>query len=168
MKRLLYLMPAISLMVVMLASHPVAAAANPASVVATINGGGTAFMTSGPTAGGKGISSFGIHATLFSDGSAKGHVTCVDQMGDTMPGNAFGDVTSWRNADGSLSLDGALTLFITGKVVLFPGGGSFPLDFTVTIQHFGGAGVGHWTLEVGPVTICIELLVSGQLVERRN
>jgi hypothetical protein len=167
MRKLAYLVPVISLMVAMLASHPVAAAANPAYAVATINGGGTAFMTSGPTAGGKGISSFGIHATLFSDGSAQGHVTCVDQMGDTSPGNAFGEVTSWMNVDGSLSLDGALTLFITGKVVLFPGAGSFPLDFTVTVQHFGGAGVGHWTLEIGPDTICIEVLVSGQLVLRR-
>jgi hypothetical protein len=168
LKKVLHVIPAISLAVAMLAAHPVAAAANPASVVATINGGGTAFMTSGPTAGGKGISSFGIHATLFSDGSAQGHVTCVDQMGDTMAGNAFGEVTSWRNADGSLSLDGALTLFITGKVVLIPGGPHFALDFTVTVQHFGGAGVGHWTLEAGGETICIELLVSGQLVMRRN
>jgi hypothetical protein len=49
------------------------------------------------------------------------------------------------------------------------------LAFTVTIQTFGGAGVGQWTLDFpsfpspfngGP--ICQELLTSGQIVWRRN
>src|SRR5205823_8520036 len=73
-KKLLSLVPAISLAVAMLASHPLVAAANTATVVGTINGGGTAFMTGGLAAGMKGISSFGFHATLYSDGTASGHV----------------------------------------------------------------------------------------------
>ena len=92
---------AISLAVAVQASHPVAAAANAVTVVGTINGGGTALMTSGPGAGGKSVSSFGIHATLYSDGSASWHVDCVDQHGDIEAGNIFGDVTKWwRNAYG--------------------------------------------------------------------
>ena len=39
--------------------------------------------------------------------------------------------------------------------------------FTVKIQEFGGAGVGHWTLDVGGVVFCIETLDSGQIVLRR-
>src|SRR5207244_7084638 len=53
-----------------------AVAAKPVTVVATINGGGTSVMTDLPA--GMGASSFGFHATLFSDGSATGHFDCVD------------------------------------------------------------------------------------------
>jgi hypothetical protein len=155
-------------------SHAVAAGA--VSVVGRINGGGTSIMTDIPASAGGNISSFGIEATLFSDGSARGHFDCVDHMGDPpgYPGNVFGDITSWsRN-----TTTGAVTLQITGKFVAFPGsltGGVVPISFAVTIQTFGGAGVGHWTLDVvgnpspfngGP--ICQELLISGQIVERRN
>ena len=162
-KKLLSLVPAISLAVAMLASHPLAAAANTARVVGTINGGGTAFMTGGLAAGMKGISSFGFHATLYSDGTASGHVDCVDQMGDSLPGNIFGAVTNWsRNADGTINLQ------VTGKFVGIPGGHPGPITFTVTITRPGGAGVGGWTLSVGNATFCIELLVSGQIVERLN
>ncbi len=148
----------------MLAMQPGAAGAA-VTVVGTINGGGTALMTSGPTAGGKSVSSFGIYATLFSDGSAQGHFDCVDLMGDTGPGNVFGAITSW-----SESADG-LTVYVTdGKFLAIPGGlvVSGGLHFSVTIQSFGGAGVGHWTLNVGtnPNPTCIELLISGQI--RRN
>ena len=162
MRKLVKLMPAISLAVAMLASHPVAAAADAVTVVATINGGGTALMTSGPGAGGKSVSSFGIHATLYSDGSASGHVDCVDQMGDRSVGNIFGDVTRWsQDAFG-------LNLFVTGKLVAIPGGHPIDRHFVVTIQRFGGAGVGHWTLGNPASPFCIELLISGQIVERLN
>jgi hypothetical protein len=171
MKRLAYLLPAISLAVVMLGAHPAAAATNASTVVATVNGGGTANMTDVVAAGFKGVSSFGLNATLFSDGSAKGHFDCADHMGDPpgYPGNVFGDITSWsQDALG-------LHLHVTnGKLVghgspLVRGG----LAFTVTIQSFGGAGVGHWTLE-GPGFVspfnggpaCQELLTSGQIVIR--
>jgi len=162
-KKLLSLVPAISLAVAMLASHPLAAAANTATVVGTINGGGTAFMTGGLAAGMKGISSFGFHATLYSDGTASGHVDCVDQMGDSLPGNIFGAVTNWsRNADGTINLQ------VTGKFVGIPGGHPGPVTFALTITRPGGPGVGGWTLSVGATTFCIELLVSGQIVERLN
>jgi hypothetical protein len=140
------------------------ATANAASVVATINGGGTAIMD--PTRsdfGLAGTTSFGIHATLYSDGTARGHVNCVDQMGSTLPGNIFGEVTSWEG-----SLDGSITLNVVGKFVGFPGGHPQDVSFSVTIQQFGGAGVGHWTLSIDDFTFCEETLLSGQIVMRRR
>src|SRR5712691_75806 len=120
MKRLAYLIPAISLAVAMLAAHSASAAVSAASVVGTIHGGGTANMTDVVAAGFKGVSSFGFEATLFSDGSAHGHFDCVDHMGDPTgyPGNVFGDITSW-----SRNLDGSVSLFITnGTLISIPGG----------------------------------------------
>src|SRR2546421_12970901 len=78
------------------------ATADAASVVATINGGGTAIMD--PISFAQGTTAFGIHATLYSDGMARGHVDCVDHVGGTFPGNIFGEVTSWE-----WSLDGSIT-----------------------------------------------------------
>jgi hypothetical protein len=150
-----------------------AVAAKPVTVVAKINGGGTSVMTDLPA--GMGASSFGFEATLFSDGSATGHFACVDQVGDVpgYPGNIFGAITSWsQNADGTVNLQ-----ITDGKLVAFPGGLVVPgdLPFTVTIQSPGGAGVGHWTLDVPGVVspfnggpICQELMVSGQIIVRWN
>ena len=137
------------------------ATANAASVVATINGGGTAIMD--PTSFAQGTTAFGIHATLYSDGTARGNVNCIDQFGSTFPGNIFGEVTSWEG-----SLDGSITLNVVGKFVGFPGGHPQDVSFSVTIQQFGGAGVGHWTLSIGGFTFCIETLRSGQIVMRRS
>jgi hypothetical protein len=167
MRKLVNLLPAISLAVAMLASHPAVAAASTVTVVATINGGGTASMCCTPAAGLKSVSSFGIHATLFSDGSAQGHFDCVDLMGDTMPGNVFGPITSWSRD----TTTGDIILFITGGSLVGTHGGTPPFHGTghphVTIQSFGGAGVGHWTLTNGKgVIVCDELLISGQIVER--
>jgi hypothetical protein len=139
------------------------ATADAASVVATINGGGTAIMDPNQSDFGlAGTTSFEIHATLYSDGTARGQITCVDQVGSTSPGNIFGEVTSWEG-----SLDGSITLNVVGKLVGFPGGHPQDVSFTVTIQQFGGAGVGHWTLSIGPFTVCVETLLSGQIVMRR-
>jgi len=173
MKRLLNFVPAISLAAAMLGLHPAVAAANAATVVATVHGGGTANMTDVVAAGFKGVSSFGFNATLFSDGSASGHFDCVDHMGDPpgYPGNVFGDITSW-STDAS-----GLHLFVTNGSLVGHGRplARGVLAFTVTIQRFGGAGVGHWTLDFpgipspfngGP--ICQELLTSGQMVIRRD
>jgi hypothetical protein len=144
------------------------ATANPASVVATINGGGTAIMD--PTSFAQGTTAFSIHATLYEGdtanrGPAKGHIDCVDQAGSTFPGNIFGEVTSWvRNPDGTITLN-----VVGGKFVDFSTGGHpVPADFSVTIQQFGGAGVGHWTLSVGGFTFCVETLRSGQIVMRER
>ena len=171
MRKLVTLIAALSLALAMLAIQP--GAANAATVVGRINGGGTSVMTDLPP--GMNATSFGFEATLFSDGSARGHFDCVDQMGDVpgYPGNIFGAITSWsRNRDGTVSLyitDAKLVLVGSGLVV------SGGLPFTVTIQIFGGAGVGHWTLDVpglpspfngGP--ICQELMTSGQIVVRWN
>jgi len=140
------------------------ATANAASVVATINGGGTAIMDPNRSDFGlAGTTSFGIHATLYSDGTAKGHVNCIDQVGSTLPGNIFGEVTSWEG-----SLDGRITLNVVGKFVGFPGGHPEDVSFSVTIQQFGGAGVGQWTLSIGGFTACFETMRSGQIVMRRS
>lgn len=166
MRKLVNLLVVLALAVAMLASQPVIA--NAATVVGRVSGGGTATMVDG-----MGVSSFGFEATLFSDGTARGHFICVDQVGSApgYPGNLFGNITGWsRNADGSVSLQG------TGKLVVIPGGLLVPggLPFTVTIQQFGGAGVGRWILEVPGVTgptggpICVELLLSGQIAVRWN
>jgi hypothetical protein len=140
------------------------ATANATSVVATINGGGTAIMDpSRSDFGLAGTTAFGIHATLYSDGTARGHVTCVDQFGSTFPGNIFGEVTSWEG-----SLDGVITLNIVGKLVAFPGGHPQDVQFTVEILHFGGARVGQWTLSIGGDIVCFETLLSGQIFMRRS
>jgi hypothetical protein len=157
----------IAVLTAVLFAYP--ATASPASVVATINGGGTAIMD--PESFAQGTTAFSIHATLYegdtpNGGPAKGHIDCVDQQGSsTIPGNIFGEVTSWvRNPDGTITLN------VVGKFVSQPGGHPVPQDFSVTIQRFGGAGVGHWTLSVptpvGPFTFCIETLSSGQIVMR--
>ena len=52
MRKLINLLPAISLAVAMLASHPAVAAANAVTVVMTINGGGHAANISAVEAGG--------------------------------------------------------------------------------------------------------------------
>jgi len=139
------------------------AVARAATVVATINGGGTAEMQLPGLAAG--TTAFGMEVTLLADGSATGHVDCVDQHGDNLPGNIFGEVTSWR-MEGEV-----VVLNVTGKLVRFPrpgvtGGHPVPVSFTLKIQQFGGAGVGHWTLEVGGRLFCVELLTSGQIVYR--
>ena len=139
------------------------AVARGATVVATINGGGTAEMQLPGLAAGR--TAFGMEVTLLADGSATGHVDCVDQHGDNFPGNIFGEVTSWR-MEGQV-----VVLNVTGKLVRFPrpgvnGGHPVPVSFTLKIQQFGGAGVGHWTLEVGGRLFCVELLTSGQIVYR--
>ena len=137
------------------------ATADAASVVATINGGGTAIMDPNRSDFGlAGTTSFGIHATLYSDHTAQGHINCVDQFGSTFPGNAFGEVTSWEE-----SLDG-ITLNVVGKILGFPGGHPFDVQFTVTILHFGGAGVGQWTRFAFGGIACFETMLSGQIVMR--
>jgi hypothetical protein len=188
-KKLLKLIPALSLAVAMLGLYPVAAAANGGSedrpeVVGTIHGRGVSNMTDMVAAGLKGgkcdpvsaaanrctVSTFSIDVKLFSDHSASGKFDCVDIVGDPLgyPGDIFGDVSSWsQNADGSINL-----LVIDGKLIPFPGTviKFSGLHFTVTIQHFGGAGVGHWTLtgkQISPFNkgpICQELLSRGQIV----
>ena len=133
-------------------------AAKLATEVATINGGGTAEMQPGGLAQGR--TAFGMGVKLLADGSATGHVDCVDQHGDNFPGNIFGEVTSWR-MEGTV-----VVLNVDGKLVSFPGGHPRDISFTVKIQQFGGAGVGRWTLDVGGVIFCVELLTSGQIVIR--
>ncbi len=141
----------------MLAPH--SAAAKTATVVARINGGGTAEMQPPLAAG---TTHWGAGVTLYSDGTASGSFDCVDQHGDApgFPGNIWGKVTSWR-MEGTV-----VVLNVIGKVVGFPGGHPQDVAFTVKIQQFGGAGVGRWTLEIGGFIYCYELLTSGQIVYR--
>ena len=139
--------------------------AGPATLVATINGGGTAEMQ-GPILFGNTV--FGAGVKLYSDGTASGEIHCIDQHGGTAAGNVWGPVTSW-----SIDGNGVVSLTIaSGTLVNFPGG--HPQDvgtFIVRIQTFGGKGVGHWTLDVpngsgGWLTVCVEILTSGQIAIR--
>ena len=151
----------VAVLTAVLLAFPVTA--NAASVVATINGGGTAIMDASKSDFGlAGTTSFGIHATLYDDGTAKGHINCIDQMGSTLPGNIFGEVTSWSG-----SVDNPTLNVDAGKLVNFPGGHPSDSPFSVTILHFGGAGVGQWTLGGFGFTFCFETLLSGRIDMRR-
>ena len=161
MKRLLSAFAVSAFLVGALASP--ASAAGP-QVMATVQGGGTSTMAEVFGIPNPGSSVFGFNARLMSDGTATGHIMCLDQHGDApgFPGNIFGEVVSWSG-----DLDGEITLNVVGKFLPIPGGHPVATEFTVKIQQFGGAGVGHWTLEVGGVVFCIETLDSGQIVLRR-
>ena len=153
MRRLIGAFALVAVLVGVLAG-PASAASQGRTVFARISGGGTAEMQAGGIA--QGITHWGAGVTLYSDGTASGHIDCVDQQGSTDPGNIFGEVTSWR-------LEGStVVLNVVGK---FVGHGGHPsaVEFTVKIQQFGGAGVGRWTLEVGPFLFCVELLTTGQI-----
>ena len=139
--------------------------AGPVTLVASINGGGTANMDDGA-----GTSHWGTGVKLFSDGSARGQFDCVDDHGSMpgYPGNVWGPVASW-----SIDNQGQIVLHVpNSKFVPIPGGHPSDLfPFQVTIQRFGGAGVGHWTLAIpdgagGWFTVCFETLISGQIVIR--
>lgn len=129
-----------------------------ATAVATVSGGGLAIMDPSDAAG-AGPSAFGVGATLYSDGTATGHFDCVDLETADHPGNIWGNVTGWF-----LDANGFINLNIVGKVINFPGGHPSDVAFTVTVQKFGGAGVGHWTLEGYGIVFCIETLTSGQII----
>src|SRR5260370_34177511 len=137
MRRLLNFLPAIALGAAMLASHPAVAAANAVTVVATINGGGTALMYAGPGMGDKSVSSCGIHATLSSDGSATGHVDCVDLHDDKSAGHIFGEVKSWSMNAADGDIDDGIVLHVSGMLITFPGGHPVAQTFPVTIQQAG-------------------------------
>jgi hypothetical protein len=143
---------------------PASAASQGRTVVARINGGGTALML--PESFAQGVTHWGAGVSLYSDGTASGHIDCVDQQGGSVPGNIFGEVTSWSG-----DLDGGpITLNVVGK---FVGHGGHPsaTSFRVIIQAFGGAEVGRWTLEVEVAPgvffeFCVELVTSGQIAIR--
>jgi hypothetical protein len=145
---------------------PASAASQGRTVVARINGGGTAVMQVESFA--QGITHWGAGVTLYSDFTASGHIDCVDQHGGNFPGNVFGEVTSWSgNPDG-----GPITLNVPFGKFVGPGGHPEVTSFRVIIQAFGGAGVGRWTLEVELPSgeffeFCVELVTSGQIRIRR-
>lgn len=146
-------------------ASPVGAASQGRTVVAHINGGGTAEMQAESFA--QGITHWGAGVTLYADHTASGQIDCVDQRGSSDPGNIWGRVTSWSgNLDG-----GPITLNVIGKFVGTAGGPPEVASFRVTIQAFGGAGVGRWTLEVEVAPgvffeFCVEVVTSGQIVIR--
>ena len=111
-----------------------------------------------------GTTTYFIHARLYSDGTAIGRFDCVDLAGSTLEGDFFGPITSLgKTVNGEITLSGA------GQVRALNGDLVDPTvrPYTVTIQRFGGKGIGHWTLDVptfAPGAICSELLTSGRLV----
>jgi hypothetical protein len=166
MRKLLTLLSAISLAMAMLVLNPAAAAASGPSddgpeVVGTVNGHGVAIM--GAPGVGRGPSTFDIHVQLLADGSARGRVYCVDVAGDpTGSGIIFGPATSWtQDAQGEVTLIVPHGIFTTlaGKVL------SSNTYFTTTIQHFGGAGVGHWSMNFNhnSFAFCWELVTKGRI-----
>ena len=161
MRRLIGAFSVAALLIGVLAAPVTAAGPN---VVATIRGGGTSTMAEVFGIPNPGSSVFQFSAKLNSDGTATGHIACLDQAFDApgFPGNIFGEVVSWSG-----DLNGEITLNVVGKFVPIPGGHPSPATFIVKIQQFGGAGVGRWTLESDGVVFCIETLDSGQIVLRR-
>ena len=164
------------------ASSPRVAGALPAphsgqvEAVAKIIGAGTALMTN---VGGTTLWWENRHGiTLYSDGSAKGTFYCVD-LPDSPPGYpgiVWGDVTSWDIEDGLITLHVPSSTIIPwdkawhwGPHHKFPPG--TPVDggsWRVQIQNFGGAGIGHWTLDVpdgngGWITVCLEQVTGGKI-----
>ena len=141
------------------------ASASSVHLVANINGSGRATMDAASPI--QGTTTYFIHARLYSDGTVIGRFDCVDLAGSTFGGGSaagdfFGPITKW-----AMLPSGEITLSGTGKLRPL-GGDLLPVDFpyTITIQKFGGAGVGHWTLNV-PLfdgVICSEILTSGRLV----
>jgi hypothetical protein len=138
------------------------------AVVATIRGRGTAEMTEPGRIRGKTVFFAGPKGIkLLADGSATGHFTCIDVVGlSTGPGNINGEATSW-----SMEGDVVVVNFV-GTLSPIPGGPQFPpkgnVPFTVKIQKFGGAAVGHWTMQIGDVVYCVETLTSGRIAIYRK
>ena len=95
MKRLIGVL--VSALLVGVLAGPVTAASHGRTVVAHINGGGTADMAGRELCprdhplGRRGHPLFRRHRL----GGPPGHIDCVDQQGGTFPGNIFGEVTSW-------------------------------------------------------------------------
>lgn len=146
------------------------------TAVAKITGDGTAVMTD---VGGTSLwweNKGGI--TLYSDGSAKGTFYCVD-LPDSPPGYPgiiWGDATSWTLENGLITLHVPSSTYIPwAEPWDWSRRNSFPpgprLDggpWRVQIQKFGGAGVGHWTLDVpdgsgGWFTVCLEQVTGGKI-----
>ena len=145
------------------------------TAVAKITGAGTAVMTD---VGGTSLwweNKGGI--TLYSDGSAKGTFYCVD-LPDSPPGYpgiVWGDVTSWTLDNGLISVHIPSSTVIPwsdpwdwSTHELPPGPRIAFLPWRIQIQNFGGAGVGHWTLDVpvatgGWFTICLEQVTGGKI-----
>ena len=89
----------------------------------------------------------------------KGSINPVD--GSSVEGDVVGPVTSWTRINGKIALIGTLTLVGDPAHTVFA--------TTVTIQKFGGAGKGLWTMSIpafeqpgGPPT-CSEAITSGRL-----
>src|SRR6266702_631717 len=99
MSKQLFALSVVGLVVIGLSLPLTTTAAAHASVVATSNGGGGADMDEWEWP-----SLFGMGVKLLSDGSAQGFFDCVDQIGDSFPGNFSGQVISWSlNEDGTIS-----------------------------------------------------------------
>jgi hypothetical protein len=146
------------------------------TAVAKILGAGTAVMTD---VGGTSLwweNKGGI--TLYSDGSAKGTFYCVD-LPDSPPGYpgvVWGDVTSWTLDNGLISVHVPSSTVISwsepwdwSSHKLPPGPRSDGGSWRIQIQKFGGASVGHWTLDVpvangGWFTFCLEQVTGGKIV----
>ena len=152
--------------------------AGPVTAVAKITGAGTAQMGGmfyGTTLWWE--NDGGI--TLYSDGSAKGTFYCID-LPDSSPGLAgaiWGDVTSWTLDGGLISLHVPVSTVISWDApwdwsthVIPPAPRGDGGSWRIQIQSFGGAGLGHWTLDTfNPdtglwETFCLERVTGGAIL----
>ena len=151
--------------------------AGPVTAVAKITGAGTAQMGGdfyGTTLWWE--NDHGI--TLYSNGSARGTFYCVDLPDSSpgLPGIVWGAVTSWTLDDGLISLHVPVSSGFSWTAPWHWGPHhalpnvipSAAGEFRIQIQRFGGAGVGHWTLDVpdghgGWITFCVEQVTGGKI-----
>lgn len=128
-------------------------AAHAAPPVALVGGGGLAVFDD-PRFEGV-ITPFGLGVTIRSDGSAKGHFTCIIRgvLANTV-----------QATSGSLNPDGSVT-FSGPAIAHFAGGGTFEYFGTVTVTA-GGPGVGTFCIgpPVFPDTPCDhETVINGNI-----
>ena len=154
---------------VALASVPFAASAAGPTIVAQVNGGGTGlFVNPSVTPTDIGLfTNFGVGLTAYSDGSAKGHFTCV------VPGyvvvEGYYDSATSNPETGIVTASGvALNIFPKGVSGMENTAEIYIVNFTNTFEA-GGPGVGMFTLtddsgffDVAPF-LDTEVVVKGKI-----
>ncbi len=147
---------------VCLASLPIVAAASDPTIVAHVNGGGTGlFVPPSVTPTDMGITTnFAVGLTVYSDGSAKGHFTCLVPGFVVIVG--LYDSASYDEVTGIATASGIGVVKLVNDITI-------PVCFTNTFKA-GGPGVGIFTLSedsgffpVYPVDVDTEVVIKGKI-----
>jgi hypothetical protein len=119
-------------------AYPNLAPASDPAIVAQVNGGGTGlFIDPSVTPTDLGLfTNFSVGLTVYSDGSAKGHFTCLIPKIVVVDGHY--DSATYDSDTGIVTASGIGILY-------FPTFDPIPVDFTNTFTE-GGPGVGVFTL----------------------